>query len=113
MSPRRAELIPADAAPLFAALGDPMRLSLMSRLKDGQARSIVQLTTGTGLTRQGISKHLVVLELAGLVTRRQMGRESRFVYQPSGIAKAKRHLERASMQWDEALGRLNDFIAET
>lgn len=113
MSPLRAEFIPADAAPLFAALGDVTRLSLLSRLKDGQSRSIVQLTTGTGLTRQGVSKHLFVLEEAGMVTREQVGRESRFTYRPAGIATAKRHLDRASKQWDDALARLRGFLQDS
>ena len=111
MSP--AEFFPAAAAPIFAALGDVTRLSLLSRLKDGQSRSIVQLTTGTGLTRQGVSKHLLVLEGAGMVTREQIGRECRFRYRPAGIAAARRHLERASQQWDDSLARLKIFLKDS
>ena len=110
MSPHSSELIPAETAPVFAALGDKVRLALLSRLQDGQSRSVVQLTSGTGLTRQGVRKHLGVLEGAGLVNRERVGRESRFTYQPSGIEDLKAHLERASMQWDEAVGRLKSFV---
>lgn len=110
MSPPRLELIPAEAACVFAALGDEMRLTLLSRLQDGDARSLVQLTDGTGLTRQGVSKHLRVLEDVGMVTRERIGRESRFMYQPSGMDAARRHLERASAQWDDALVRLRGVI---
>ena len=46
MSPRTAEFIPPAAAPVFAALGDPTRLSLLARLRDGRPRSIVELTEG-------------------------------------------------------------------
>lgn len=105
-------MIAADAAPVFAALGDKMRLSLLSRLNDGQPRSVVQLTTGTGLTRQGVRKHLAVLEEAGLVAQERVGRESRFVYQPSGIEEAKQYLDRASAQWDAAVSRLKSFVED-
>jgi len=90
-----------------------MRLSLLSRLKDGQPHSVVQLTNGTGLTRQGIRKHLSVLEEVGLVVQERVGRECRFIYQPSGINEARNHLDRASMQWDQAAVRLKDIIEET
>src|SRR4030095_4104522 len=110
MSRRQAELIPLDAAPVFAALGDATRLSLLSRLRDGRPRSIVQLTDGLGLTRQGVSKHLRVLEEAGMVSSPRPGRESRFVFEPAGVAAARGYLERASRQWDRALARLQAFV---
>lgn len=89
-----------------------MRLTLLSRLKDGDSRSVIQLAEGTGLTSQGIRKHLSVLESAGLVARESIGRESRFVYQPSAIEKTKQHLERASAQWDNAVARLKNLVED-
>lgn len=90
------EFIPAATAPLFAALGDPMRLALLGRLRDGHAQTLVQLTEGTGLTRQGVSKHLRVLAKAGLVSLRREGRESRYTFRPAGLAQAQRALQRAA-----------------
>ena len=70
---------PAEAAALFAALGDPTRLSLVERLAgDGAPRSLGELSTGLPLTRQAVTKHLRVLEGAGLVTSSRAGRETRF-----------------------------------
>ena len=112
MSPRVAEFIPPAAAPVFAALGDPTRLNLLARLRDGRPRSIVELTDGLGLTRQGVSKHLRVLEDAGMVKSKRSGRESRFVFEPDGLAQARAHLERASRQWDRALERLRALVEE-
>jgi DNA-binding transcriptional ArsR family regulator len=112
MARRRPELIPPGAAPLFAALGDPVRLALIGRLGDGRPRSIVELTEGTGLTRQGISKHLGVLERAGLVDTGRLGRESRITLRPAGLDEARRHLERASAQWDGAVARLKALLEE-
>ena len=50
-----------DYAPIFAALGDEMRLRLIAALCIGGAMSIAQLTAGTDITRQAITKHLGVL----------------------------------------------------
>lgn len=102
----------SSVASVFAALGDPTRLALLSRLADGPAQSVVELTRGTGLTRQGISKHLAVLEEAGVVSSTRVGRESRFAIQPAGLAEANRYLERASRQWDEAAARLRALVED-
>ena len=109
MSPAR-EFIPAAAAPLFAALGDPLRLALLGRLRDGQDRTLVQLTDGTGLTRQGVRKHLRVLADAGLVSQGRAGRESRWRLRRAGLAHAQRALQRAARQWDDQAERLQAFV---
>lgn len=100
----------ADPAPVFAALGDATRLELVSRLNDGQARSIAQLADGLSLSRQGVTKHLRVLEQAGIVSSSRVGRESHFSYEPDSIDKVRTYLETVSMQWDEALSRLQSFV---
>lgn len=99
-----------DLSPVFAALGDPTRLSLLTRLSDGRARSIAALSADTTLTRQAVTKHLQVLEGAGLVSSTRVGRESRFSYRPEPVVEAKSYLEGVSAQWDEALGRLRAFV---
>ena len=97
-------------APVFAALGDPTRLSLLNRLSDGQARSIARLSDDTALTRQAVTKHLRVLQRAGLVESRKAGRESRFGYRPETLMSARAYLEAVSAQWDGALGRLKVLV---
>ncbi len=104
------ELHRGDAARLFAALGDATRLLLLSRLEDGRSRPIAELAEGIALTRQGVTKHLRVLELAGVVSRRRVGRESRYRAEPAALASARVYLERASAQWDEALARLDEHV---
>lgn len=101
-----------DPAPVFAALGDATRLRLVSRLSDGRPRSITQLTDGLDLTRQGVTKHLRVLEQAGIVASERVGRESRFVFTPDPIADLRAYLDRVSAQWDETLSRLKAFVEE-
>ncbi len=97
-------------APVFAALGDETRLELLARLRAGPRRSITELTEGTRLTRQAITKHLRVLEGAGIVHGVRMGRESQFEFDGRGIVEARTYLERVSAEWDAALGRLKAFV---
>ena len=100
----------AGPAPVFAALGDPTRLALLMKLSDGAARSIAALSADSRLTRQAVTKHLHVLEHAGLVRSLKVGRESRFAYRPEPVAEARAYLDTVSAQWDAALGRLKAFV---
>jgi DNA-binding transcriptional ArsR family regulator len=97
-------------ASIFAALGDQTRLALVTKLANGRPRSISQLTEGTRLTRQAITKHLRVLQKVGIVQSVREGRESLFELNPRPIAGAKEYLEFVSEQWDQALGRLKAFV---
>ena len=96
--------------PVFAALGDETRLSLVAKLCRGQPRSIAQLTEGSRLTRQAITKHLRVLETAGVVHSVRSGRESLFAFDPEPIEEIKKYLDAVSEQWDQALSRLKSFV---
>lgn len=98
------------AAPVFAALGDETRLSLVIKLSSGQPRSISQLTEGTKITRQAVTKHLRILEGAGIVHRTRAGRESIFRFDPEPIEHLRDYLSRVSEKWDDALDRLRAFV---
>src|SRR5467141_541858 len=97
-------------AALFAALGDATRLSLVTTLSGGEPRSIAQLTGGSKMTRQAITKHLRVLESAGIVHSVRTGRESRFEFDPEPMEGIKEYLDFVSKQWDQALSRLKSFV---
>jgi len=97
-------------ASVFSALGDDRRLALIARLASGLPCSISELTRGSRVTRQAISKHLRVLETAGIVRSVRHGREQRFEFRPHPIGEAKRYLDFVSAQWDEALGQLKSFV---
>ena len=99
-------------APVFAALGDETRLSLVARLCGGQPYSISQLTQGSKLTRQAITKHLRVLESVGIVHSVRTGRESLFEFDPQPIEGIKEYLDFVSEQWDQALSRLKSFVED-
>jgi DNA-binding transcriptional ArsR family regulator len=102
----------AVPARVFAALGDGTRLSIVSKLCAGTPLSISQLTSGSRLTRQAVTKHLRVLETAGVVHGVRSGREMRFRFDPAPVDEMKSYLEFVSMQWDEALGRLKKFVED-
>lgn len=112
MSNHSAHIGLADSAPVFAALGDATRLLLVTRLIAGKARSISQLTDGLQLTRQGVTKHLRVLEKAGIVSSSRVGRESQYTYVADSIERARSYLDGVSAQWDDALARLKAHVEE-
>jgi DNA-binding transcriptional ArsR family regulator len=95
-----------DAVPVFAALGDETRLRLVAVLCVGGAVSITQLTAGTAITRQAVTKHLQVLAGAGLVRDLRVGRERRWEFEPARLDEARRSLELIAEQWDLALQKL-------
>lgn len=100
-------------ASVFAALGDETRLGLLAKLTNGEPLSIARLTEGTRLTRQAVTKHLRVLEDAGVVHAEKAGRESLFTLDPRPIVSAHAYLEHVSRQWDGALARLKALVEET
>jgi DNA-binding transcriptional ArsR family regulator len=105
-------LRPKESASIFAALGDETRLRLVSRLCEDGPSSIAKLTSGFSVSRQGITKHLRVMEGAGLVRASLQGRESVWELRGSRLVEARRHLELISQQWDAALGRLKALVEE-
>src|SRR5258708_11929439 len=110
--PRNAAAALRTKASVFAALGDETRLGLLAKLIKGEPQSIVQLTSGTRLTRQAVTKHLRVLEGAGVVRSARVGRESRFVLDPKPIDDLRTYLDHVSRQWDNALARLKALVEE-
>jgi DNA-binding transcriptional ArsR family regulator len=100
----------AGLAGVFAALGDPTRLKLVTLLCAGGLLSIAQLTSATAISRQGVTKHLQVLADAGLVHDVKFGRERRWQLVPERIDDARRTLAAIGAQWEAALTRLQRFV---
>jgi DNA-binding transcriptional ArsR family regulator len=101
-----------SAAPVFAALGDETRLRLVARLCQEGAASITHLSRDAPITRQAITKHLRVMENAGLVRCSRQGRESYWELDQRRLKDAQRNLALISAQWDDALGRLRRFVED-
>jgi len=93
-------------------LADETRLSIVAKLSEGQHRSIAQLTEGTRLTRQAVTKHLRVLERAKIVHSVRAGRENLFEFDPAPIRQVREYADVVSEQWDQALATLKAFVEE-
>ena len=102
----------SNIAAVFGALGDETRLAIIAKLHDGTEQSITNLTQGLSLTRQGVSRHLHVLEDAKLVRRNRIGRETRYQINVKALNRARQYLERASVQWDDATARLANHLED-
>jgi predicted transcriptional regulator len=74
--------------------------------------SITKLTAGSKVTRQAITKHLRIMEEAGLVHNTRHGRESVWQLEQRRLRDAHRYLDLISKQWDAALGRLGKFVED-
>ena len=72
--------------------------------------SITRLAAGSNVTRQGITKHLRVMEKAGLVNSSRHGRERIWQVDQHRVQEVQRYLEQISLQWDRALERLRAFV---
>lgn len=83
---------------------------MLGKLSSGKPQSISRLTIGTHLTRQAVTKHLRVLESAGVVRCVRVGRESLFELESRPLDDARKYLDRVSKQWDDALARLKSFV---
>ncbi len=102
----------AASAPVFAALGDPQRMVLVSRLSRKGSLSLTDLTEGSAISRQAVTKHLRVLEAAGLARCERAGRETMWQLEGRPLAMARDHLDLIARQWDEAIERLRRFVEE-
>ena len=110
MSAKRPSQDLAQAAPVFAALGDVIRLHIVARLATGAPLSIVRLTEGVPVTRQAVTKHLHVMERAGLINGARCGRERTWQLNPDTIDDARRSLDIIAAQWGQTLDRLKAFV---
>lgn len=113
MSPgRNAAIAFSEAAPVFAALGEPTRLTLVAKLCAEGPLSIARLSDGAGVTRQAITKHLQTLAGAGLVRATRSGRERIWELETKRLEKARQCLDDISAQWDVAIARLRAFVED-
>jgi DNA-binding transcriptional ArsR family regulator len=101
-----------DEQSLFAALADPVRRDLLVNLAEHSPRTATQLAEEYPITRQGILKHLTILESAGLVAIHQLGREKRYTLTPEPLAEIDQWIDKIGAKWDERLLRLKTFLEQ-
>jgi DNA-binding transcriptional ArsR family regulator len=103
---------PPERQQIFAALADPIRRSLLEQLADGPPKTATQLAQEYPITRQGLLKHLAVLEAAGLVVTQQVGRDKRYTLQPAPLDELEQWVRDIGARWDARLLRLKTLLEE-
>ncbi|MGW0228180.1 ArsR/SmtB family transcription factor [Actinopolymorpha singaporensis] len=99
-----------DLTVTFAALADPTRRAILSRLADGEA-TVNQLAEPFELTQQAVSKHLKVLERAGLVSRSRIGQSRPCRLERDRFDAAAEWMDRHRQVWQERYDRLDEHLA--
>jgi DNA-binding transcriptional ArsR family regulator len=97
---------------VFAALADPMRRNLLVKLAETSPKTATQLAQEYPITRQGILKHLMILEAAGLVAVHQEGREKRYILTPEPLSELEQWIDNIGAIWDERLLRLKTWLEQ-
>ncbi|HLA94260.1 MAG TPA: metalloregulator ArsR/SmtB family transcription factor [Pyrinomonadaceae bacterium] len=95
---------------IFNALADPIRRDLIANLAANSPRTATQFAVEYPISRQGLLKHLNVLECAGLVTVRQNGREKRYTLTPEPLGELELWVKQIERTWDKRLLRLKNFV---
>ena len=95
----------------FAALADPTRRAILARLARGEA-SVTELAAPFAMTLPGVSKHLKVLERAGLIARSRDAQWRPCRLNPGPLKEATDWLERYRRFWEASLDRLDDYLKE-
>ena len=99
-------------APVFAALGDPVRLAMIARLCTAGPLPTIRLKQGTSVSRQAVTKHLRMLEDAGLVQSQRVGRDRLWQIETRQLTEVRKSLDQISAQWDATVERLRRFVED-
>jgi len=95
----------------FAALADPTRRAIIARLATGEA-SVMELAKPFAMSQPAISKHLKVLEQAGLISRGRDAQRRPCRIEAKRLEEANQWLERYSSFWEASLQRLDDLLVD-
>lgn len=95
----------------FAALSDPTRRSILANLAEGE-RCVTDLAKPHRMSLPAISKHLRVLENAGLVRRQRRGRVHRLALEAKPMQEAQQWIEEYRRFWEQSLDRLDTYLKE-
>ena len=102
----------ADPGPVFAALADPTRRSVLTRLATRGSASATALARELPVTRQAVVQHLAVLDAAGLTRAHRHGREVRHEVRSEALTGAARWMTTIAGQWDERLAAIAALAGE-
>lgn len=104
-------LAPAPVGQIFSALGDPVRFTIVEHLATRKDATVNDLASLFTISLQAVSKHIKVLEAAGIVTQRRDGRQRPVSLRPAGIAAASDWLETRRRQLESRYSRLDQLLA--
>jgi DNA-binding transcriptional ArsR family regulator len=96
---------------VFAALADPTRRLLIERLSAEGSKTATEFAQELPISRQGVSKHLAILQKADLLAVRQVGRERRYSLMPEPLDRTTSWVEAVTEQWNKRLKALYDYLA--
>jgi DNA-binding transcriptional ArsR family regulator len=96
---------------VFAALADPTRRWLIETLSTEGSKTATEFAREMPITRQGVSKHLKILQEANLVATRQEGRERRYSLTPEPLEETASWVAAVTEQWNKRLQALYDYLA--
>ena len=100
-----------ELASVFAALGDPTRLAIIQRLAEGEA-SVQELAEPFDISAPAISRHLKVLEQAGLISRRREAQLRPCRLEREKLEEIRDWTKRMRRFWDESFDRMDDYLEE-
>jgi DNA-binding transcriptional ArsR family regulator len=95
----------------FAALAHPIRRQIVERLSGGVA-TVGEATSGLGVSKPTISRHLKLLEEAGVVTRVIDGRSHRLALRPDTLAEASGWIESQRARWESLFDVVGEYLEE-
>jgi DNA-binding transcriptional ArsR family regulator len=95
----------------FSALGDPTRRAILARLAQGEA-SVSELAEPFDMSVRAVSKHLQVLERAGLVTRGRDAQRRPCRLQAAPLKQASEWMEHYRQSWEQSFDRLDAYLRE-
>ena len=97
---------------VLTALADPTRRQIVEILSDGQARSVSEITGHFGMSRQAVTKHLTILNDAGIVASERLGRDRGNRLQPRGLDPLREWFLHYSVFWDDRLAALKQQVEQ-
>ena len=95
---------------IYSAVSDPTRRLILARLRTEGPLSVSGLSEGVPMSRQAVTKHLDLLEAAGLIVKRTRGRERLHVLEPEPLQELEEWLAPFAAAWDERLSRLKKHV---
>lgn len=103
---------PYDVTAVFAALGDPVRQAIVDRLSDGDA-TVTEIASRFPISLQAVSRHIGVLQKAGVVSRRAAAQTRPVHLEPAALARSSDWLEAHRRRLEERFTRLDELLDQT